>query len=115
MAIAHRSTDALNQADRPGHVRIDYVPGLVEILIEKAAAKAVAGVCQEQLDGPAADGLAHRVHAFHRRQVELERIDVCAELTELCRSVLNLDRIGRYQQIEAFAGANGREFVPDAR
>ena len=112
---AHRPADELDQIDRPGDVRVDDVPRVLEVLIEKSVSQPMPGVGEQRVDRPAGCSGPELIDAVGRRQVRFDDGDLGAEATKAVSGRLNLRTIGGDQQIEAFLRADRSQFESDTR
>lgn len=110
----HVLSDALYQVDGAGHVCINDVPNLVEVLVQERPAEPVAGIGEQRLHRPAVDGRVELVDAIERRQVGFHGIDGCTQRAERLGTIVNGRLIGRDQQVEAATRGDDGEFEADA-
>ncbi len=104
----------MDEIDGAGHVGVDDVADIVEILVEKSTAKPATGVGQQHVDGTAAGCLEQPFNPFHGGKVGVHGVDPAALAPQAAGRVFDFGLIGRDQQFMAVAYALTGKLEADA-
>ena len=117
VAPGHLAQHLLHEVDRAGDVGVDHVLDVGKVLLEKAAAKAVAGIGKQRIDRPALRRGIEPVDARQCRQVNLLGFYLPAERAQFLRRLMDLGSsaaISRSKPFCAHSFASSRPMPLDA-
>jgi hypothetical protein len=100
----------LHQVNGASDVRVDDVPYILEILIQKSASEPMPSIGQEGINGPAGRGGPELVHPLHARQIGFDDRGLRPQLSESLACRMNLGAVCCHQEVESLSRADRREF-----
>jgi DNA end-binding protein Ku len=116
LAFPHRRGYPMYEMQCAIDVGMHDSQNLMDVLIQKSAAQAAAGIGNQHIDGAThpIGRVEQQLDSFQRRQIALHRRDRYTICRELGGNVVNLGLVGGDEQIKSGLRAQPRKFQPNS-